>query len=80
MSPPPKIVWKSIPMDRKYHVDPTNPMNMVRHLEAWYPPGVSDTDFIWGGNTARLVSLGDGTVLKFIMDRDDTWCAMGKWA
>jgi len=58
-------------MDGKWHVDPSNPMNMVRYLEAWYPPGISETDMLWGGNTAKLVRLEDGTVLKYVWDRDD---------
>jgi len=58
-------------MDGKYHVDPSNPMNRVKYLEPWYPPGVSETSMIWGGNTAKLALLADGTVLKYIWDRDD---------
>ncbi|KAF2020522.1 kinase-like protein [Aaosphaeria arxii CBS 175.79] len=61
----------TIPKDGKYHVDPSNPMHMVRYLEAWYPPGVSEKDFLWGGNTAQLALLADNTVLKYAWDRDD---------
>jgi hypothetical protein len=55
-----------VPMDGKYHVDPSNPMNLVKYLDAWYPPGVSQTDILWGGNTAKLALLADGTVLKYV--------------
>jgi serine/threonine protein kinase len=57
--------------DGKYQVDPSNPMNLVRYLEAWYPPGVSEKDTLWGGNTAQLALLADRTVLKYAWDRDD---------
>lgn len=60
-----------VPMDGQYHVDPSNPMNMVKYLDAWYPPGVSEADILWGGNTAKLAQLADGTVLKYAWDRDD---------
>lgn len=60
-----------VPEDGKYHIDPSNPMNQLRYLDAWYPPGVSQTDIIWGGNTAKVASLADGTVLKYVWDRDD---------
>ncbi|KAF1957729.1 kinase-like protein [Byssothecium circinans] len=58
-------------MDGKYHVDPSNPMIMVKYLEAWYPPGVSETSMLWGGSTAQVALLADGTVLKYVRDRDD---------
>lgn len=58
-------------MDGKYHVDPSNPMNLVKYLDAWYPPSISETDIIWGGNTAKVALLADGTVLKYVWDRDD---------
>ncbi|KAI9708515.1 MAG: hypothetical protein M1820_003977 [Bogoriella megaspora] len=60
-----------IPMDGNWHVDPSNPMRSIRYIRAWYPPGVSDTDLVWGGNTAKLARLADGTVLKYVWDRDD---------
>ncbi|KAI1499061.1 kinase-like domain-containing protein [Biscogniauxia marginata] len=59
----------SVPRDGKYHVDPANPMVKVRYLEPWYPPGV--TEFFAGGNTARLGLLPDGTLLKYVWDRED---------
>ncbi|KAH8698080.1 hypothetical protein GQ44DRAFT_95257 [Phaeosphaeriaceae sp. PMI808] len=68
LSPNEKAV---LPMDGNYHVDPCNPMNMVKYLDAWYPPGISEADMIWGGNTAKLVRLADGTVLKYVWDRGD---------
>ncbi|KAF2240428.1 kinase-like protein [Trematosphaeria pertusa] len=58
-----------VPEDSKYHVDPVNPMVMIRYLEPWYPPGV--TEFFSGGNTARLGLLPDGTLLKYVRDRKD---------
>lgn len=58
-----------VPEDGKYHVDPANPMVKIRYLEPWYPPGV--TEFFSGGNTARLGLLPDGTVLKYVRDRED---------
>jgi serine/threonine protein kinase len=61
----------SVPKDGKYHIDPSNPMHRVRYLEAWYPPGISEKDILWGGNTAQLALLADGTVLKYAWDRDD---------
>lgn len=60
-----------MPVDGKWHVDPSNPMIQMKYLEAWYPPGVSDTNLLWGGNTAKLVRLADGTVLKYVRDKDD---------
>lgn len=60
-----------VPADGKYHVDPSNPMNRVKYVKAWYPPGVSETEVLWGGNTAKLALLADGTVLKYVWDRDD---------
>jgi serine/threonine protein kinase len=61
----------TVPKDGQYHVDPSNPKNLVRYLEAWYPPGVSEKDTLWCGNTAQLALLADGTVLKYAWDRDD---------
>lgn len=58
-----------VPNDGKYHVDPSNPMVMVRYIEPWYPPEV--TEFFSGGNTARLGLLPDGTLLKYARDRED---------
>jgi len=60
-----------VPMDGKYHVDPSCPLSSVRYLELLYPPGVSK--LISGGNTAHLGLLPDGTVLKYVHDRDDRW-------
>ncbi len=60
-----------VPMDGKYHVDPCYPHISVKYLEPWYPPGVSE--FLSGGNTARLGLLPDGTILKYVRDRDDPW-------
>lgn len=68
---PSSIQETIVPKDGKYHIDPSNPMNLVRYLDAWYPPGVSQTDILWGGNTAKVALLGDGTVLKYVWDRDD---------
>lgn len=58
-------------MDGKYHVDPSNSINMIKLIDPWSPSGVSASDFNWGGSTAKLVSLGDGSVLKYVWDRDD---------
>jgi hypothetical protein len=60
-----------VPMDGKFHVDPSNPQTSVKVLEAWYPPGVTEV-LVWG-NTARLGLLPDGTILKHVHDRDDPW-------
>jgi serine/threonine protein kinase len=59
----------SVPDDGEYHVDPANPMVKIRYIVPWYPPGV--TEFLSGGNTARLGLLPDGTVLKYVRDRED---------
>ncbi|KAI9702961.1 MAG: hypothetical protein M1836_008175 [Candelina mexicana] len=59
----------SVPVDGKFHVDPSNPMISVRCLQPWTPPGVLRV--CAGGNTSRLGLLGDNTVLKFPLDRDD---------
>ena len=56
-------------MDGKFHIDPSNPLSSVKHLEAWYPQGVSE--WLSGGNTASLGLLPDGTILKYVNDRDD---------
>ncbi|KAF2457147.1 kinase-like domain-containing protein [Lineolata rhizophorae] len=58
-----------VPKDGKYHVDPGNLMVKIRYLEPWYPPGV--TGFFSGGNTARLGLLPDGTLLKYVRDREN---------
>ncbi|KAF1994487.1 kinase-like protein [Amniculicola lignicola CBS 123094] len=58
-----------VPEDGKYHIDPANPMVKIRYIEPWYPPGV--TEFLSGGNTARLGLLQNGTVLKYVRDRED---------
>jgi hypothetical protein len=58
-----------VPEDGKYHIDPANPMVKNRYLEPWYPPGV--TEFFSGGNTACLGLLQDGTLLKYVRDRED---------
>jgi serine/threonine protein kinase len=58
-----------VPMDGKFHVDPSCPLSMVRYLEPWYPPEVSEV--FSGGNTARLGLLPDGTILEYVYDRDD---------
>lgn len=58
-----------VPLDGKYHVDPSDPMISVRYLEPWAPPGV--VEVFSGGNTASLGFLSDGTVLKFPVDKDD---------
>lgn len=60
-----------VPMDGKFHIDPSCPMTSVKYLEAWYPPGVSSV--LSGGNTARLGLLPDGSILKYVYDRDDRW-------
>lgn len=62
-----------VPKDGKYHIDPQNPMNQLRYIEAWYPPGISKTDILWGGNTAKVALLTDGTVLKYAWDRTDPY-------
>jgi serine/threonine protein kinase len=65
----------AVPMDGKFHVDPSRPQSRVKYLEAWYPPGVSEV--FSGGNTARLALLPDGTILKYVHDRDDHWAIKG---
>lgn len=60
-----------VPLDGKFHVDPSNPMISVKYLEPWYPPGVIRV--FSGGNTARLGFLSDGSVLKFPVDKDDSF-------
>lgn len=64
-----------VPLDGKYHVDPSNPMVSVRYLEPWYPPGVSR--LFSAGNTARLGLLPDGTILKYPHDKDDRFARKG---
>ncbi|KAF1956188.1 kinase-like protein [Byssothecium circinans] len=64
-----------VPMDGKFHVDPSCPQSRVRYLEPWQPPGVSEV--LSGGNTAHLGLLPDGTILKFVWDRDDPWAMKG---
>ncbi|OAL56831.1 kinase-like protein [Pyrenochaeta sp. DS3sAY3a] len=61
----------AVPMDGKFHVDPSYPHMSVKYLESWHPPGVSEV--LSGGNTARLGLLPDGTILKYVFDRDDKW-------
>jgi serine/threonine protein kinase len=58
-----------VPLDGKYHVDPLNPLRSIKYLEPWQPPGV--TRIFAGGNTARVGLLSDGTVLKFVFDKDN---------
>jgi serine/threonine protein kinase len=58
-----------VPCDGQYYVDPANPMVKIRYIAPWYPPGM--IEFLSGGNTARLGLLADGTVLKFVRDRED---------
>jgi serine/threonine protein kinase len=65
----------AVPMDGKFHVDPSCPLSSVKYLEPWYPPGVSEV--FSGGNTARLGLLPDGTILKFVCDREDPWARKG---
>lgn len=65
----------AVPMDGKFHVDPSYPQSSVRYLEPWHPPGVSEV--LSGGNTARLGLLPDGTILKYAYDRDDRWAIKG---
>ncbi|KAF1352741.1 kinase-like protein [Lizonia empirigonia] len=65
----------AVPMDGKFHVDPSCPLSIVKYLEPWHPPGVSEV--LSGGNTARLGLLPDGTILKYVYDRDDQWAMKG---
>lgn len=65
----------AVPMDGKFHVDPSCPLSTVRYLEPWHPPGVLEV--LSGGNTARLGLLPDGTILKYVYDRDDRWAMKG---
>jgi len=65
----------AVPLDGKYHVNPSCPQSSVKYLEPWHPPGVSEV--LSGGNTARLGLLPDGTILKYVFDRDDRWAAKG---
>ncbi|OAL51016.1 hypothetical protein IQ07DRAFT_620832 [Pyrenochaeta sp. DS3sAY3a] len=58
-----------VPFDGKFHVDPLDPSKSVRCLELRMPPDVSE--IISGGNTAYLGLLSNGSVLKFLVDRDD---------
>ncbi|KAL5113369.1 hypothetical protein ACEQ8H_008750 [Pleosporales sp. CAS-2024a] len=60
-----------IPSDGKFHVDPLDPSKQVRCLESWTPPGVME--IISGGNTAYLGLLHDKSVLKFPVDRYDSF-------
>jgi len=61
----------AVPMDGNFHIDPSCPQSSVRYLEPWHPPGVLKV--LSGGNTARLGLLLDGTILKYVFDRDDYW-------
>ncbi|KAI1571182.1 SPS1, serine threonine protein kinase [Pyrenophora tritici-repentis] len=65
----------AVPMDGKFHVDPSRPQSSVKYLKPWHPPGVSQV--LFGGNTARLALLPDGTILKYVHDRDDHWAIKG---
>ncbi|KAF2866548.1 kinase-like domain-containing protein, partial [Massariosphaeria phaeospora] len=65
----------AVPMDGKFHVDPSRPQLSVKYLKAWHPPGVSEV--LSGGNTARLALLPDGTILKYVYDRDNHWAMKG---
>lgn len=58
-----------VPFDGKFHVDPLDPLKLVRCLEPWTPPGV--TTILSGGNTAYLGLLSDNTVLKYLVDPHD---------
>ncbi|KAF2013559.1 kinase-like protein [Aaosphaeria arxii CBS 175.79] len=58
-----------VPADGNFHIDPLNPIVSVKYLSPWHPPGV--TEVLSGGTTACLGALPDGTVLKYIRDRDD---------
>lgn len=57
--------------DGEYHIDPSNSMNVIKHFDPWYPPGISVQDVLWGGHTAQVAKLTDSTVLKFVWDKDD---------
>jgi serine/threonine protein kinase len=65
----------AVPMDGKFHVDPSRPQSSVKYLKSWHPPGISEV--LSGGNTARLGLLPDGTILKYVHDRDDRWAMKG---
>ena len=65
----------AVPMDGKSHADPSCLLSIVKYLEPWHPPGVSEV--LSGGNTARLGLLPDGTILKYVYDRDDQWAMKG---
>ncbi|KAF2807517.1 kinase-like protein [Mytilinidion resinicola] len=65
----------AVPMDGKFHVDPSCPHSSVKYLESWHPPGVLEV--LSGGNTARLGLLPDGTILKYVYDRDNRWAMKG---
>lgn len=60
-----------MPLDGQFHADPLDPSNLIRCLEPWTPPGVST--IISGGNTAHVGLLPDGSVLKFPIDRLDSF-------
>lgn len=60
-----------VPLDGQFHVDPLDLSKSVRCLESWTPPGVST--IISGGNTAHVGLLPDGSVLKFPIDRLDSF-------
>jgi hypothetical protein len=47
----------------------------VKYIDSWHPPEVLEV--VSGGNTARLGLLSDGTVLKYVYDRDDHWAMKG---
>ncbi|KAH6719746.1 kinase-like domain-containing protein [Leptodontidium sp. MPI-SDFR-AT-0119] len=65
----------AVPMDGKFHVDPARAQSSVKYLKSWHPPGVFEV--LSGGNTARLGLLPDGTILKYVYDRDDHWAMKG---
>ncbi|CBX95210.1 hypothetical protein IAQ61_004037 [Plenodomus lingam] len=60
-----------VPLDGEFHVDPLDPSKLLRCHESWTPPGVSK--IISGGNTAYLGLLPDKSVLKFPVDRNDSF-------
>ena len=59
----------AVPTDGKFHANPSRPQSSEIYLKSWRPPVVSEV--LSGGNTARLDLLPDGTILKYVFDRDE---------
>lgn len=58
-------------MGGESHADSTKTRSTIKYLQPWHPPDVLEV--LSGGNTAAMGLLPDGSVLKYVHDRDDPW-------